>query len=342
MFSTRLLSLNPANRNGVIGFGCSLGFLLFVIKFNEFVQRYKARKKIKRDETIKAGLFSTLLRIFSKTCNHRELCSVSMLSCSLLLRTFGSVWVSSHWGKLVKMLVTRNFSQLRSLVIQFAGTTIGLAILNALLRFYIAKLREQVREKITCWCHEKYMRKDDMVFYKANKVGDEKLEHSDHQITSDIDKFADSFSSVLSQSLKPIVDFVVYSVELSRVQGLATPLSLYAWFAVASCISTVTLPPYGELAAEEQRLEGRFRGAHSELITNCEQVTNPEPATRNHKPSWRWPHVAWRERAHVPCSCQLMPVPAASESRLHRGVAHCTSCVPYPARAMWVVVGVIE
>ena len=68
------------------------------------------------------------------------------------------------------------------------------------------------------------------------------------------------------------MDFIVYSVELSRVQGLATPLSLYAWFAVASCISTVTLPPYGELAAQEQRLEGRFKGAHAELITNCEQV----------------------------------------------------------------------
>ena len=71
------------------------------------------------------------------------------------------------------------------------------------------------------------------------------------------------------------VDFIVYSVELSRVQGLATPLSLYAWFAVASCISTVTLPPYGELAAQEQRLEGRFKGAHAELITNCEQVRPP-------------------------------------------------------------------
>jgi len=41
---------------------------------------------------------------------------------------------------------------------------------------------------------------------------------------------------------------------------------------LASAVSTVTLPPFGQLAAEEQRLEGRFRAAHSELITNCEQV----------------------------------------------------------------------
>ena len=48
------------------------------------------------------------------------------------------------------------------------------------------------------------MRPNEMVFYKANKVGDEKIEHCDHQITSDIDKFAETFASVLSQSLKPI------------------------------------------------------------------------------------------------------------------------------------------
>merc|ERR1711966_450141 len=126
---------------------------------------------------------------------------------------------------------------------------------------------------MTYWCHKEYLKGNkEMIFYKANKVGDEKIENCDHQITSDVDKFAELFASVLSQSLKPIVDFLVYSVELSRVQGLAPPLTLYGWFAIASMISTITLPPFGMLAAQEQRLDGQFRGAHSELITNCEQI----------------------------------------------------------------------
>ena len=127
------------------------------------------------------------------------------------------------------------------------------------------------------------MRDKDMIFYKANKVGDHKIENCDHQMTSDIDKFSETFASVLSQSLKPIVDFIVYTVELSRVQGLSTPLTLYAWFAFASAVSTVTLPPYGELAAEEQRLEGRFRAAHAELITNCEQIAFLGTQFRQHR-----------------------------------------------------------
>lgn len=139
-----LVSLSPSNRNGAIGFGCSLGFLLFVSKFNEFVQAYKAKRNIKKAQSIGHGTFKTLGQIFSKTCGYREAYTVSMLSLSLLLRTFGSVWVANHWGKIVKALVTRNFAHFKVLVAQFGGATISLAVLNALLKYYIAKLREQV------------------------------------------------------------------------------------------------------------------------------------------------------------------------------------------------------
>eukprot|EP01062_Namystynia_karyoxenos_P070226 TRINITY_DN65610_c0_g1_i1.p1 TRINITY_DN65610_c0_g1~~TRINITY_DN65610_c0_g1_i1.p1 ORF type:complete len:668 (+),score=280.39 TRINITY_DN65610_c0_g1_i1:93-2096(+) len=260
------------NRNGALGFGAACGFLMFVWKFNEKVQAYKAKKNIKKGTPVAAGLMRMMKRILSQTCDAREVKTVLKLSLMLLLRTVGSVWVAKHWGRIVSSLVTRNFTLMGSLVARFAGTTVALAVLNSLLKYYIATLKSEVREKITRWCHAEYMRPADMIFYKANKVGADKIEHCDHQITSDVDKFSDLFADVLSQSLKPIVDFLVYSIELSRVQGLATPLTLYGWFAFASCVSTVTLPPFGELAAWEQRLEGRFRGAHSELITNCEQI----------------------------------------------------------------------
>lgn len=72
-------------------------------------------------------------------------------------------------------------------------------------RYYISALRLQVREKITLWCHDKYMRAH-MIFYKAerdrkhltsgfqaNKVG-KKIENCDHQITSDVERFSEVFA----------------------------------------------------------------------------------------------------------------------------------------------------
>eukprot|EP00656_Telonema_subtile_P013522 TRINITY_DN16867_c0_g1_i3.p1 TRINITY_DN16867_c0_g1~~TRINITY_DN16867_c0_g1_i3.p1 ORF type:complete len:627 (+),score=139.63 TRINITY_DN16867_c0_g1_i3:101-1981(+) len=217
------------------------------------------------------GLDGMLRSIFRRACDMREVMTVVGLSLCLLLRTLGSVWVAKHWGKIVGAIVTRNWTGLRSLVTTFAGGTLGLALLNAYLKYYISLLTEHVREKLTNWCHTKYLRTNDMIYYKANKVAPA-IEGCDHLITTDVEKFSELFSSVLSQSLKPVVDFLVYSVELSRVQGLATPLTLYGWFAVASMVSTITLPPFGALAAKEQQLCGQFKSAHSELITNCEQI----------------------------------------------------------------------
>mmetsp|Transcript_37347 Transcript_37347/g.72944 ORF Transcript_37347/g.72944 Transcript_37347/m.72944 type:complete len:685 (+) Transcript_37347:209-2263(+) len=302
------LTLRRSARNGWIGFGCSLGFLYFVSKFNDVVQVYKAKRNIKKGAKVDKGLWRLLAAILTKACGPREATTVAMLSLSLLLRTFGSVWVSKHWGKIVKSIVTRNFPRMATLLGQFSVVTLGLAVLNALLKYYISTLKEQVREKVTKWCHTQYMRPKDMIYYKANKVGDDKIDNCDHQITSDVDKFSEIFAMVLSQSLKPMVDFVVYSVELASVQGLATPLTLYSWFAFASCVSTVTLPPFGELAAREQQLEGELRGAHSSLITNCEQVAflggdAPEKKELNHRLNTLLDHLRKSTRLNFNSEC---------------------------------------
>ena len=45
-------------------------------------------------------------------------------------------------------------------------------------------------------------------------------------------------TQVYSQSLKPIVDFVMFSVQLSANLGIAGPVGMHTWFAVAALIST--------------------------------------------------------------------------------------------------------
>mmetsp|Transcript_86988 Transcript_86988/g.153813 ORF Transcript_86988/g.153813 Transcript_86988/m.153813 type:complete len:692 (-) Transcript_86988:17-2092(-) len=271
--SAQVVMVKNPNRSGLLGFAAGMLFLTFVSKFNERVHNYKAKnKQLKKSSSEAAdGLGACMRAILVQTCNFREALTVSKLSLMLLLRTVGSVWVSKQWGSIVNSMVSQDFKRLGKLVTQFAGAAVFLSFLNASLKYYISSLKLQVREKITRWCHEKYMRPMDMIFYKANKVG-KKIENCDHQITSDVERFSDVFAEVFSQSLKPIVDFLVYSVELSRVQGLATPVVLYVWFAFASMVSTLTLPPFGELAATEQKLEGQFRGKHSELIANSEQI----------------------------------------------------------------------
>jgi hypothetical protein len=150
------LALSRSRRDAYLGLGCSLGFLYFVSKFNDVVQTYKASHNIKKGVKLDKGLWRLLAAILRKTCGAREATTVGMLCISLLLRTFGSVWVSKHWGKIVKSIVTRNFPRMGWLLGQFSVVTLGLALLNAMLKYYISTLKEQVREKITRWCHDRY------------------------------------------------------------------------------------------------------------------------------------------------------------------------------------------
>jgi len=103
----------------------------------------------------------------------------------------------------------------------------------------------------------------------------------DQLICEDISKWAAATSEVYTQSLKPIIDMVLFSYQLKRKLGFEGPYLLYAWFAVAASISAVALPRFGKLAAIEQTLEGRFRERHARIKKNAEMVAftrgeNPE------------------------------------------------------------------
>ena len=84
-----------------------------------------------------------------------------------------------------------------------------------------------------------------MAYYQANKVADANgvIENADQLIADDIAKFSDTLSDVFSNLLKPVVDFVLFSVRMAMRMGAWGPLGMYSWFAVATVISTTVRQP---------------------------------------------------------------------------------------------------
>eukprot|EP00929_Paragymnodinium_shiwhaense_P063560 TRINITY_DN31753_c0_g1_i1.p1 TRINITY_DN31753_c0_g1~~TRINITY_DN31753_c0_g1_i1.p1 ORF type:complete len:687 (-),score=143.63 TRINITY_DN31753_c0_g1_i1:488-2548(-) len=248
---------NP-RQNASLGLAAGMGFLFLVTR---------GHNGASFSETL-----HDLAGIFRRSCGGREAFTAIRLCFMLVARTYGSLWTARHWGRIVRSVVSLNIAHLKAHVAKFAGATLVLSLLNAYLKYCIQLLKLQMREKITRWCHEKYLEPVDKTFYKVNRVGNNRIQNFDHRITSDVDLLADTYAEVFSKALKPMSDFLVYSVELSRCQGLETPLGLYTWFAFASFVSTLTIPPFAELACKEQELEGDFRSKHSQLMLNCEQI----------------------------------------------------------------------
>ena len=136
---------------------------------------------------------------------------------------------------------------------------------NAALKYFTGLLAVCIRERLTTRAHKLYMER--MNYYKANHVGDT-LENTDQLICEDIEKFSSAFAGLcLLQSLKPIVDFILFSFKMGQYMGIEGPLGMYTWFIVAVAISAKVAPRYGKLAAAEQTLEGRFRARHARSLS---------------------------------------------------------------------------
>ena len=116
-----------------------------------------------------------------------------------------------------------------------ARITIIAALVNAALKYFTGLLALCIRERLTTRAHKLYMER--MNYYKANHVGDT-LENTDQLICEDIEKFSSAFADVYSQSLKPIVDFVLVSLRwASWAHGCRGSAGMYTWLVVAVAIS---------------------------------------------------------------------------------------------------------
>lgn len=123
----------------------------------------------------------------------------------------------------------------------------------------------------------------------------DRIKNADQLVTADIHKFSTALAEIYSNIAKPTVDVILFNYQLSRhvgaegllalvllVQGSAaarkcslfsfqTPRSLLPLLIRSGPVRALT-PSFGRYAAEEQRLEGDFRFAHSRVVENAEEI----------------------------------------------------------------------
>lgn len=217
-----------------------------------------------------ASFYKVLRKVLKEALGARELSLIGILATSLLARSYLSVWIAGNMGQSIQHFCRKDWKRVGDSIYAFGVSTVMAAGVNAALKWLQSTLADSVRERLTMRAHVLYMQR--MNYYGINHVGDDKLENCDQLICDDIKKFSTSFAEVYSQSLKPTVDFCLFSLMMSRMMGLEGPFGMYTWFFVAVAISTRVVPPYGVLAAHLQLLEGRFRARHVALVQNAEMV----------------------------------------------------------------------
>lgn len=126
------------------------------------------------------------------------------------------------------------------------------------------------------YAYKMYMNNE--TYYRVGNL-DGRLANADQCLTEDVANFCSNLAHLHSQLSKPILDILLMSIELLRMnaernRGSAFTSGFISVFAVwlTAQILKMFQPPFGKLVAEEAKLAGELRFVHSRLITNAEEI----------------------------------------------------------------------
>ena len=140
---------------------------------------------------------------------------------------------------------------------------------NSMLTFLQSKLSISFRTRLTTYLHERYLK--NMTFYKVANL-DDRIKNADQLITQDATMFCNKVAELYSNLTKPFLDMAIFNLQLINNVGGESVIMMNLIIQVTGAFIRIMTPPFGKLAAEEQRLEGDFRFVHSRVIENAEEI----------------------------------------------------------------------
>ncbi len=215
--------------------------------------------------------FLSLLSIMIPRWNSKETGLLLSHGVFLMLRTYLSLVVARLDGEIVRDLVAGNGRAFTWGIIKWCGIGSFASYTNAMIKFLQSKVSIAFRTRLTRYIHDLYLN-DNLNYYKLSNLDGGVGQGADQFITQDLTLFCASAASLYSSLGKPFVDLCVFNYQLFRSLGpLALTGLLSNYFLTATILRRLS-PPFGKLKAVEGRREGDFRGLHSRLIANAEEV----------------------------------------------------------------------
>ncbi|SCV69975.1 BQ2448_1369 [Microbotryum intermedium] len=237
---------------------------------------------------------SRILRIVIPSKRSKEASLLMIHSLFLVLRTLLSLYVASLDGSIVSALVRAKPREFLYRIFLWMAVAIPATYTNSMLSYMQSKLGNPrfvapcgcnlsvsltdqspsptaiaYRTRLTKRVHKMYL--EDTTFYALGNL-DDRIKNADQLITVDIQKFSNSLAEIYSNIAKPVLDVIIYNYQLSRNVGAEGLIGLTIIIQLSAALLRFATPPFGRYAAEEQRLEGEYRFAHTRLLENAEEV----------------------------------------------------------------------
>ncbi|PPR01356.1 hypothetical protein CVT24_006310 [Panaeolus cyanescens] len=216
-----------------------------------------------------AQLRAILFRIAIPSISSSETGIVALHSTFLVLRTVLSILVARLDGRIVRDIVKADGKAfLRGLGLWFL-LAIPSTITNSMIRHLQSLLALRLRTRLTRYLHDLYLSANpDLRYYRATNY----LEGIDQYLTADVEAWSNAMSGLYGNLLKPSLDMLLFTSQLSRSLGVRGTILLFANYYATAAILRAATPAFGKLAATEARLEGEYRKGMGRVGREAEEV----------------------------------------------------------------------
>ncbi|KAJ1850788.1 ATP-binding cassette long-chain fatty acid transporter pxa2, partial [Coemansia sp. RSA 2703] len=226
----------------------------------------------RRGAQLDRRFFDNLRRLVAIAVPHAVSTEGGMLAVHtvlLVFRTFLSVAVAALDGQIVSALVRLQGGEFLRGIVRWMAMAVPATLTNSLLTYLQTTLALRFRQNLTAHVHAKYLQ--GTTYYAVGNL-DDRIANADQLIAVDVRKFSDSLAALYSNLAKPTLDALVYNVQLMRSLGAESLFGILLVIQASMAMLRVLAPPFGQLVAQEQRLEGDFHFAHARLIEHAEEV----------------------------------------------------------------------
>ncbi|KAG1732987.1 ABC transporter transmembrane region 2-domain-containing protein [Suillus lakei] len=209
----------------------------------------------------------SLLRIVLPSLYTREALLLTAHSTFLVLRTVLSIAVARLDGRIVRDLVSADGKGfLTGLGLWFA-LAVPSIYTNSMIRHLQSTLSLRFRTRLTRYIHDLYLSSaPHLRYYRVPLHG------IDQYITADVDAWAESVAGIYGNLMKPSLDLLLFTSQLSRSLGFRGTVLLFINYYVTAKILRAVTPAFGRLAAVEARLEGEYRAGVGRVGRESEEI----------------------------------------------------------------------
>ena len=155
-----------------------------------------------------------LLRIMVPGVLSRESALLALHTCTLVARTFLSVYVATLEGRMIKYIVRKDIVNFTRMMLRWLCVALPATYTNSMIRYLESKLALAFRTQLVRYAYERYFA--NQTYYRVSNL-DGRLENADHCLTDDVTTFTSSVAHLYSHLTKPLLDIVIIVMALGKL-----------------------------------------------------------------------------------------------------------------------------